>query len=310
MDIQKSEIEEILTYYDIGNVKEIKDKFTPGSTVYIIITSIGKYVLKNEENSDIEFQSKLTDYLSSKGVLTQTVMKTKNNDATFHYKNLNFALFTYIEGKTPELNQEFIKDYAQLTVKLHCLLKNIKLKQNNPDTEIGDQFRESDYIRTGVKNNEYLNNEYNKLLIDIQTVNKDKLRPLIIHADLGLWNLINYKGTIGIIDWGDAHNDYMVFDLAVIIHAIIHSDVKNWRELSHEFLEIYQKSIKLNNDEKKAMYYFVKSRFLGSYAWTLEKVTRHKDRSGEFMNNVKKCEKYYREFNKLSLNEFLTLVLA
>ena len=72
------------------------------------------------------------------------------------------------------------------------------------------------------------------------------------------------------------------------------------------FFKEYQKYVKLNEEEKKAIYYFIKYRYLAVVGWCTMQRKQHKDRSkelGKWIDEVINC---YRTFDKISLEEFLS----
>ncbi|MFH1521691.1 MAG: hypothetical protein ABIF18_01905, partial [archaeon] len=74
------------------------------------------------------------------------------------------------------------------------------------------------------------------------------------------------------------------------------------------FFREYQKYIKLNNEEKKALYYFIKHRGLHSATWCYDQIAKHPLKKEELWLWTKICLDKYFSFNKISLEEWMELI--
>ncbi len=76
---------------------------------------------------------------------------------------------------------------------------------------------------------------------------------------------------------------------------------KQPHEIIHEYL------FSLSAEEKKAIYFFILSRYLGVIAWNVEQMEKHKDKRKELRKSGNNFVKRYRLFSKMPLHKFLDL---
>ncbi len=144
------------------------------------------------------------------------------------------------------------------------------------------------------------------LITELKKLKKSKLRKSVIHGDFHSSNLLTKKDRIvAIIDWDDAHEDFVVFDAAVLIAHSFITKKECKRDKIRLFLKEYQKYIKLNKEEKKALYYFIKQRYLGVIDWCVKQRRKHKDKHTNITKWLDDITKRYYNFNKVSLEEFM-----
>ena len=143
---------------------------------------------------------------------------------------------------------------------------------------------------------------------EIRKVDRMKLRKSIIHGDINESNIL-VKGNklTAIIDWDDAHKDYVVFEIAIFIAHMLVAKREVKKQDIKLFMKEYQKQIKLKNEEKKALYYFIKNRYLAVILWCALEKRRHKDQKKQIDKWVSRTIEEYKNFNKLTLEEFLEL---
>ena len=72
------------------------------------------------------------------------------------------------------------------------------------------------------------------------------------------------------------------------------------------FLSTYQKELKLNLDEKKAIYYFMKQRYLSTINYSVGKRQKHVDQVDEINEWLTGVLNQYETFCKLPIEEFLS----
>jgi len=186
---------------------------------------------------------------------------------------------------------------------MHKELMKIKMK-NIP---------EEDHLKPhkfGVKNTFGFNfrEAENKYLRETKIIHKSKLRKSIIHSDFQDVNLLfkNNK-VVAILDWADVNKTALVYDIAIFI---CHSFVKKNRiekEKIRTFLKIYQREIRLNDDEKRAIYFMMKRRLLGVLIWCYTMSKEHKDMAKTLKKWAAVCIKCYKTLEKFPLEDFLRL---
>lgn len=163
-------------------------------------------------------------------------------------------------------------------------------------------LRESLKIR-GIR----FNYEDRLLNSELKKLNKKKLRRSRIHSDLREHNFIVKNDKLkAIIDWDDSHEDYIVYEVAIFLIGLTDKR-KVHKDKIKIFLKEYQKNMKLNDEEKKAIYYFIKDRLLGVIGWHHFQKKTHKDRLKDLHIGISNFIAFYNAYNKLSLEEFLDL---
>ena len=119
--------------------------------------------------------------------------------------------------------------------------------------------------------------------------------------------IVSKNKLIGITDFDDSHEDYTAYDVAVFLIDTLITKNGFKKSLAKVFFKNCQKFIKLNNEEKKSMYYFVKHRLLGIISWTQNKMQIHKDHKTRLSKSLIKMILKYQSFDKLPLKEFAEL---
>lgn len=310
--LSKKQFEEILDKYSIGKYKKFKHmKWALGNTVYILETTKGKFVLKILEMANLnylKYQIKLINFLRERKIPVQKIIKTNNNNFFLKYNGKRILLLKFIEGKTPKaLSDKLVKDIANKMGLMHKHFLKLKLH--------GEHIWKKDHAfkkldKNLKKVNEFnFNEEENNLLKDMRKIDRKKLRKSVVHGDCHSVNLLIKDDKLkSIIDWDDAHEDYLIYDLSTfIMHSFVRKTKVNKKQIKIFLIE-YQTKIKLNEEEKKALYFFIKQRFLAVIEWVSDQMENHKDLAKDLQKDRKDDIKQYKVFNKISLDEFLELL--
>jgi homoserine kinase type II len=305
--LSRKGFKEILDNYDIGEYKYHKHvPIALANTIYILNTTKGKYVLKVFERQNhyhIRYQIKIRDYLNKNKFPVSETLFNKRHKKIFRYNNKNIIIEKFVEGiHIKHVNYKLAKHIGITLAVLHNLLYKLKLsggyfwgknhqfkKQNHPEKFAGLKVKE----------------EYSKLLKDMKSIDRKKLKESIIQCDFHTGNLLVKNNQItAVVDWEDAHKDYLCYDLGICISSIfIYSS--GIRKQLKDFLEGYQSVRKLNNEEKKAVYYFALTRKLGVLGYLSAMKKHHKTIKtgpGSWADHVAKS---YIMLRKLPINKFL-----
>ncbi len=306
--LKKKDFEKILEDYYIGKYKKSRHvKWALGNTVYIIDTTKGKFVLKIFEGSSIGFikyQIKIMDFLANEKIPIPIIIKTRNKKSLLIHKNKRILIQKFVEGKSPKkLSDKLIKDLAK---KIGMMNKSLlKLKLKGKSWEEDHEFKPLNQKVNKIGNFNFKEEE-NILMNDLREINRKKLRKGIVHGDCHTVNLlISNEKLKAIIDWDDVHKNYLIYEISTFI---VHSFIKEKRVKKKQiklFLKEYQKQIKLNSEERKAIYYFIKQRLLGIIEWHIKQMKIHKDLIKKLKNSQNSQINWYNTFNKISLEEFL-----
>lgn len=305
----RNDIENILSNYSIGKYNSHKHvPWALQNTLYFIRTTKGKYVLKIFENANknfINYQLRITDYLSERRIPVAKAIKLRNGKELLDYNKKRIVMYRFIEGRPPkQYTKRLIKDIARKFSLMNKYLLKLNLK-GDYGWPVNHQFKPNpdkvDFIG-GIN----FKKVQETLIQELKTINKKKLRKSVIHSDFHDINLLTKNNKLNVIlDWDDSHVDYLAYELAVIIMNLF--ELNTSKNMIQLFLNEYQKNIRLNDEEKKAIYYFVKQRFLGVIFWHSKQMKLHKDQKEKLKKDQKQQIQTYQKFAQISLQDFLEL---
>ena len=307
----KRDFEYILATYNVGSY--IDHKHIPlalGNTVYFLKTDKGKFILKIFEGSSLEFminQIKLEEFLYRKAPVAENI-RSKTGIVLQNYKKKYFKLQKYVWGRHPKkFSSGLVKDLAVNMAMLHKCLG--KLDTKKIQIREGDVF---EFMKMKCAKSSYqgfpLQLEVDKLKKIISRLNINALRKEVIHADILSDNLlVKNNKVVAIIDWDDVHRGFISYDIATFLCKELINNKSVKEKKIKLFLKSYQHYNKLNNEEKIAIYHFMKFRLLTSANWTLIQMKHHKDIIGSLDIEFEKKIKKYNHFHNFNLEKFLEL---
>ena len=306
--LEKKDIDNILKHYSIGKHKSHKHlDWALVNTVYELKTTRGKYILKvcgQADEAFIKFQIKIINYLDQKNLPIANIMRTKSG-RLYHHNDLPVIIQKFLPGKHPKkYNDKLIHDIAKNMAIINKYLLRLKL---NGIHVWRDHFKPFP-LTIGTSSKTNFRTDEKRLLKEFNKLNKKKIRRSIIHSDLRDVNfLVKNNKITAFIDWDDAHEDYLPYEIAVFL---MDPSVKNKtvnKKFIHLFLEEYQKHLKLSLDEKKAIYYLIQIRFLSVIGWHHRQMKIHKEHKKRLNKSREEIINNYQTFRKLTAEEFLDL---
>ncbi len=310
-NLKKEDFNKILNNYNLDKYKS--HKHLPqalGNTVYLLKTTKNKFILKIFEKSDpkfIQFQIKVMKLFENSKLPSPKIIPTKNNKSLLIYNENRIMIQEFVEGKTPKtFSNALIKNIAQAQGKMNTSLLKLELK--------GEYTWGKDYQFSPIEFGAYsfgnfnIKNENKLFLKELKNLNKNKLKRSIIHGDFHSANMLVKKDkVVTIIDLDDIHEDFLVQEVSnFIAHTFIglKSIKKDQMEI---YIREYEKHVKLNEEEKKAIYFFIKHRFLSVIGWHLQQLKKHMDQKESIEKIVIEHIKLYKSFSKISLNDFIRM---
>jgi len=311
-ELKREDFDNVLKNYAIGRYKSHKHiDWALQNTVYLVNTTGGKYILKIFEQSGIDFikfQVRIIDYLASKGIPVAKISKSSENKDILFYKNKLIIIQKFLLGNKPEeFDSKLTKNIATIFSLMSRYLLKLKLKGKYV-WRVDHQFKPNKDKRVSSILGINFKDAEKNLLQQLRKINRKKLRKSVIHGDFHGPNLLVKDNKLNaIIDWDDCHEDYLAYEIAVFIMDSFVTEKKADKEQIKIFFREYQKNLKLMAEEKKAIYYFVKQRFLGVIFWIYKQTTKHKDLAKQLEKRQKRVTKCYFNFEKISLEEFLKL---
>ena len=262
--LNKENIEEILSNYSIGNLKEFRG-IEEGieNTNYFLFVDNKKYILtiyeKRVKEKDLPFFSQLMSDLNKAGFKCPVPIVSNNKKTIINYQNKNLMIVSFLEGKAKNiLNPEDCRTVGREVAKMHEITKNFKIQRDNNLSIIS--WRK---IFDQVKDKCVQIHKDLPLLIEsnLKDVEKNWPRDLpkgIIHADLFSDNIFFKDNNFsGIIDFYFSCNDFYALEIAICFNALCFDGPKN--NLSFNvtkainFINGYNQIRKINDDEKKCI---------------------------------------------------------
>ena len=302
---------EILKHYNIGTYKYHREIWAIRQKVYILRTSKGKYLLKFMDNTKLDFKKfriKLIDYLDKEKIPVAKIIHTKSGNPFLLKENNLIIMQEFIEGFIPKrFSDKLVKDIARDIGLLSQVLRRVKGTKKYTWGEY--QFKTP--LKWGSESFKGFNlkENMNSILKALRKINRKKLRRSLIHGDLTDVHLLVKNDKLNaIIDWDDAHEDFLIQEIAVFIARTFVTGTKVQKDKIRLFMREYQKRTRLNKEEKKALYYFIRLRHLGGVSWQRRQLAKHKGKSRKKIEKSmsEKIDKY-KVFSKIPLEEFLEI---
>jgi len=135
--LSKENIEEILSNYSIGNLKEFRG-IEEGieNTNYFLFVDNKKYILtiyeKRVKEKDLPFFSQLMSDLNKAGFKCPVPIVSNNKKTIINYQNKNLMIVSFLEGKAKNiLNPEDCRTVGREVAKMHEITKNFKIQRDN-----------------------------------------------------------------------------------------------------------------------------------------------------------------------------------
>ena len=260
--LNKENIEEILTNYSIGRLKEFKG-IEDGieNTNYFLLVDSNKYILtiyeKRVKAEDLPFFSDLMTGLDKENFKCPVPIKNNNNRTISTYKNKNLMIVSFLEGKAKNiLNPENCKSLGQEVARMHLITTNFKIQRQN-DLSIGSWRKIFEQVKDKCIN---IHKDLPKLiesnLADVEKNWPKDLPKGIIHADLFSDNIFFKDEKFnGIIDFYFSCNDFYALEIAICFNALCFDGLKDNLNFNvtkaKKFMNGYSQLRKLDNNEKE-----------------------------------------------------------
>ena len=260
--LNRENIEEILSNYSIGNLKEFRG-IEEGieNTNYFLLVDNKKYILTIYERrvkvKDLPFFSQLMSGLNKAGFKCPVPIESNNKKTIINYKSKNLMIVSFLEGKAKKiLNPEDCKSIGLEVAKMHEITKNFKMQREN-NLSVGSWRKIFDQVKDKcVQIHKDLPLLIESNLKDVEKNWPKNLPKGIIHADLFSDNIFFKDNSFsGIIDFYFSCNDFYSLEIAICFNALCFDGPKN--NLSFNvtkainFMNGYSQFRKLNDYEKK-----------------------------------------------------------
>ena len=262
--LNKENVEEILSSYSIGQLKEFKG-IEDGieNTNYFLLVDRKKYILtiyeKRVKSEDLPFFSDLMTGLDKEKFSCPVPIKNKNNKTISVYKNKSLMIVSFLEGKAKKvLSPNNCRSLGHEVARMHLITKNFKIQRQN-DLSIKSWRKIFEQVKEKCID---IHKDLPKLiesnLTDVEKNWPTNLPKGIIHADLFNDNIFfkNEKFN-GIIDFYFSCNDFYALEIAICFNALCFDGSKDNLSFNvtkaKNFMDGYSQLRKLNDSEKKSI---------------------------------------------------------
>ena len=217
----------------INDLKLFTEHF--GTEIFIIQTTIGKFVVKtlpvNDYNARMENEGYITEFLRENNINVPKILKSLNNMYCVSNDKIQFHVQEFIEGENYQLNtasELFLEESACIIGKIHSVFKNFK------ELHVLHEFSKNFFNNSGIDKvkqnfNERLEESYIQKNYSLIPLLKDRIKHLEKistfnidgnrltysngHGDYRLGNMIINNGKITVIDWTNSCKLPICFDV-------------------------------------------------------------------------------------------------
>ncbi|XP_061540687.1 hydroxylysine kinase-like isoform X1 [Phycodurus eques] len=258
--------------------------------IYIAVVEGGEYVLKiinSEDSKDpilFELQTYAMNFLHENGLPTQTALKTTTGevmilediDCGHGLQKYLVRLLTYLPGspisKAP-ISPQLLYEVGQTAARVDNILRQMehpqlsKLQRDNFKWSLSNVPILEKYLH--VLDGDPLKEVVGSVLHQYKTTVAHKypsFRKCLLHGDLNDLNVLVQANegkdytVAGIIDFGDIHFGYYVYELAITIMYMMHLH-HNPIDVGGPVLAGWESVLPLNAAERDCLFWLVLSRF-------------------------------------------------
>lgn len=302
------DISRIMRSYDLGKLLEQEVVWWAlGNSIYLIRTSKGRFVLKIHErirSRNFNYVLGVMEFARKNKV--PELIKTKKGSLYLLRDKKRVTIQRFVEGEEGRTkNLKTIISAARTIGRLDKTLAKLPLEGKFTWNDNQFRCRVSRFTRlSGIS----LAKDGKRLLSERAGIDRSKLRRSTIHSDLGESNmLVRNNRIVAILDWDDVHEDFIAYDPAVFIAGNTVTPERVMKNKVRLFLREYQRYIRLNDEEIKALYYFVKYRYLAAAEWVVRQTKTRPESRKHDLDWAAKTVRRYKRFSRMSLKEFQEL---
>ncbi len=318
--LEKPDVEQILAYYDVGVIEDVK-AFTTGTvqTNILLHTTCGRFVLRyyerNRSFNSVLFEVNLIKYLKRKNYPCPAAVGNTHGKFAACYKDKPYALFEFLEGThVQHPNERQKQQLIQKVAELQNLTRNYRSAYTQYrwnygiglcETLVGDTANTIATANAQEKLTWY-RHELSKLVLPAS------LPKGICHCDFHFSNVLFKDDTFhALLDYDDANYTFLTFDLGYLIEPFIpmfrwdtwrnftlHDEVFNFAD-AKKIVSEYQKYRTLNPTEKKYFFDVYKLGVLIDCLWFFKRGDArdfYEKRKIEYLNRLGRETFYYQVF--------------
>lgn len=231
------------------------------NTIYLIDNN---YIIKQYDDFNMLIRNiKIFNLLYQEGIPVSKIIKTKDEKDYITLDDAYYFMYEKLKGESiKEIKDGSSLDYlmGETIALLHVALKNIESKEefyhNSLLGELSSWIKES-FEKSNYK---YINKEEFELIENELASVYTKLEKQLIHRDVHFDNFLFYNNKFsGYIDFDLSQINIRIFDICYFLLSLLSNQeefiitIDKWKNVISNVISGYQKYIKLNEYEIKAI---------------------------------------------------------
>ena len=263
LKFSEAQAREILRHYDLGSVQRLT-WLAAGfqSDNYTLLTDRGKYCLRliYQKQQRLEYVLGLYADLADQGIPTARPFPTVEGRLFVLHQGTAVAIQTFVEGVSAAEDPRHLSVYGQVLGRLHAALAAAGLERLEGEGKgclaslrmFAEWFPPDPWVR----------GQYEALEQDLSRLPLSTYTRCVVHGDCGPKDFY-FEGDrlAGILDFGAAHPDYVLYDLAtMMMFTRIFAQEK--RAEYESFVQAYREAFPLPREELLGLHALLRTRLL------------------------------------------------
>jgi homoserine kinase type II len=260
-DVTPEDMADFLTHYDLGKLLSFKG-IAEGvqNSNFLLHLSSGSYILtlfeKGTESNGLPFFLGLMGHLQAKGVNCPLPVKNKQGEALSKLAGRPATIITFLDGMSMRRkDRDQCYQVGQTLAEFHVKGEGFALTRENT---LGVKDWRPLFEKSGIRANEVQAGLYDFITNELEFLEKNWVKNLpkgVIHADLFPDNVFFLEGKLsGIIDFYFACNDFLAYDLAILLNAWVFDAPNDYNfAKGSAMIAGYTSVRKLSQDELQAL---------------------------------------------------------
>jgi Ser/Thr protein kinase RdoA (MazF antagonist) len=320
MELSNIQLEEILSYYNIGSLLQFQAPLESGfqSDNFHISTEQGDFVVRifHDSETSVRYSQTIYEHLATHDIKTPKPERSKDNDLLIIFHGKIVVVQTFLEGTCYDDDDRdtifgLLPFFGKELGKLHTVSKNMVAQIG--EEKLSKAINTITYVRNSAQKympkNAYIESQYQEWEEEIKQLPATSLTKAVIHGDIGPKDFFFKDGEFtGIIDFNAAVFDFLLFDIAPMM---MYCGLYEPRNAKHyiEFVNAYLEESPAQKEEFKWLHTILKTRWLlqifyhqyryvegitqGSETGNVEENLQGVTDGEYFLRNLEKCPKHY-----------------
>lgn len=261
--LTEDDAREILRHYDLGRLRSVTwlaEGFQ--SDNYTLLTDRGRYCLRviYEKERRLEYVLGLYTVLADRGIPTARPIPTAEGRPFIAFRGTQAAIQSFVEGLSAADDPKPVSVYGHVLGRLHTALSAANLEGQKGEGKgclaslrmFADWFPPDPWFRR----------QYEALERELARLPLSDYTRCVVHGDCGPKDFF-FEGDriVGILDFGAAHPDYVLYDLATMM-MYTRTFAQEKRPEYESFIRTYREAFPLPSEELLGLHAMLRTRFL------------------------------------------------